>query len=225
MVRDFKFLSHGQMTKTTYNTLSPNFYTASMTECLIHDCRIFIVHIQGLTQQFFNGIGSQTYAHPISKLRLTKGHPLLWNMCRNQYSSDDYTEQLFLFIKKAIHRSSKMEYLEHGKEKPIVKVENLTNSEQMIRSEGIQDNLKSKTQSGDSNLRPQCEGSGKVKDLPALAPRVETRNETRNLPRGEEESGWQEFCDFEPCLKTNFGTSVNALLNFWTKMGGGKNRS
>ncbi|GBN25302.1 hypothetical protein AVEN_136695-1 [Araneus ventricosus] len=56
---------------------------------------------------------------------------------------------------------SKMEFLEHGKEKPIVKVENLSNWEQMIRNGGIQKNLKSKTQSADSNLRPRCEGSAK----------------------------------------------------------------
>ncbi|GBL72784.1 hypothetical protein AVEN_127999-1 [Araneus ventricosus] len=37
----------------------------------------------------------------------------------------------------------------------------------------------------------------------------------------EEEKGWGKLCDFEPCLKTNFGTSVNALPNFSTKMGGG----
>ncbi|GBN76406.1 hypothetical protein AVEN_51935-1 [Araneus ventricosus] len=77
-----------------------------------------------------------------------------------------------------------MEFLEHGKEKPNVQVENLSNLEQMIRNGGIQKNLKSKTQSADSNLRPLCEGSGKTNDLPILAPRVEARNETRNPPRG-----------------------------------------
>ncbi|GBM02113.1 hypothetical protein AVEN_190552-1 [Araneus ventricosus] len=118
-----------------------------------------------------------------------------------------------------------MEFLEHGKEKPIVKVENLSNLEQMIRIGGIQKNLKSKTQSADSNLRPLCEASGKTKDLPTLAPHVEARNETRNSPDGEEESGWQEFSDFEPCLKTNFGTSVNALPYFSNKMGEEKKRS
>ncbi|GBM28415.1 hypothetical protein AVEN_262170-1 [Araneus ventricosus] len=46
------------------------------------------------------------------------------------------------------------------------------------------------------------------------------------IPRvGEEESKWQEFCDFEPYLKTNFGTSMNALPNFLTKMGGKNTRS
>ncbi|GBO38992.1 hypothetical protein AVEN_103922-1 [Araneus ventricosus] len=34
---------------------------------------------------------------------------------------------------------------------------------------------------------------------------------------GEGESGWVEFCDFEPCLKTNFGTSVKALPYFRIK--------
>ncbi|GBM42334.1 hypothetical protein AVEN_203569-1 [Araneus ventricosus] len=51
-----------------------------------------------------------------------------------------------------------MECLEHGKENPFVKVENLSNLEQMILNGGIQKNLKSKTQSFDSNLRPRCEG-------------------------------------------------------------------
>ncbi|GBM88345.1 hypothetical protein AVEN_17677-1 [Araneus ventricosus] len=43
-------------------------------------------------------------------------------------------------------------------------------------------------------------------------------------PCGGRGVGWQEFYDFENCLKTNFGTSVNALPNFSTKMGG-KNQS
>ncbi|GBL81041.1 hypothetical protein AVEN_83119-1 [Araneus ventricosus] len=81
-----------------------------------------------------------------------------------------------------------MEFLEHGKEKPIVKVENLSNLEQMIRNGGIQKILKSKTQSAYSNFIPLCEGSGKKKDLPTLAPRVEVRNETRNPPRGGKRS-------------------------------------
>ncbi|GBM28797.1 hypothetical protein AVEN_130505-1 [Araneus ventricosus] len=116
-----------------------------------------------------------------------------------------------------------MEFLEHGKEKHIVKVKNLSNLEQMIRNGGIEKNLKSKTQSADSNLRPRCEGRSKTKDLLTLAPRVEVRNETRNPQRGRRATWWQEFCNFELCLKTNFGTSVNALPNFFTKMGGEKN--
>ncbi|GBN40923.1 hypothetical protein AVEN_195793-1 [Araneus ventricosus] len=68
--------------------------------------------------------------------------------------------------------------------KTVVNVENLSNLEQMIRNGGIPKNLKSKTQSADSNLRRPCEGSGKTKDLPTLAHRVEARNETRNPPRG-----------------------------------------
>ncbi|GBO25482.1 hypothetical protein AVEN_147032-1 [Araneus ventricosus] len=88
----------------------------------------------------------------------------------------------------------------------------------MIGSGRIPANSKSKTSSADSNLGPRCEGSGKTKVLPSLGPRVEARNETRNPPRlGKEECGWEEFCDFEPCLKTNFGTSVNVLPNFSTK--------
>ncbi|GBO29562.1 hypothetical protein AVEN_100378-1 [Araneus ventricosus] len=77
-----------------------------------------------------------------------------------------------------------MEFLEHGKEKPIVKVEKLSDVEPMIRNGGIQKNLKSKTQFADSNLRPRCEDSGKTKDMPTLAPRVEAGNETRNPPQG-----------------------------------------
>ncbi|GBM69628.1 hypothetical protein AVEN_151305-1 [Araneus ventricosus] len=94
----------------------------------------------------------------------------------------------------------------------------------MIRNGGIQKDLKSKTQSADSNFIPRCEDSGKTKDLPTLPPLVEAGNETRNAPRGGEDSGWQEFCDFEPCLKTNFETCVNDLPKFSTKMGG-KNQS
>ncbi|GBL85194.1 hypothetical protein AVEN_222686-1 [Araneus ventricosus] len=96
-------------------------------------------------------------------------------------SPTHFTRQV---LKQAIHHSSKMEFLEHGKEKPIAKVENLSNLEQMILNGGIQKNLKSKTLSADSSLRPRCEGSGKTKDLPTLGLRVEARNKTRNLPHG-----------------------------------------
>ncbi|GBM25850.1 hypothetical protein AVEN_151325-1 [Araneus ventricosus] len=33
-----------------------------------------------------------------------------------------------------------------------------------------------------SNLGPRCEASGRTKDLPTLAPRIEARNEIRNPP-------------------------------------------
>ncbi|GBM73457.1 hypothetical protein AVEN_189126-1 [Araneus ventricosus] len=72
---------------------------------------------------------------------------------------------------------------------------------QMIRNVGIQKNLNSQTQSTDSNLRPRLEGSGTSKDLPTLGPRVEGRNEIRNLPCGRRGEGLVEFCDFEPCLR------------------------
>ncbi|GBN23723.1 hypothetical protein AVEN_118438-1 [Araneus ventricosus] len=52
-----------------------------------------------------------------------------------------------------------------------------------------------------------------------LASRLEMKLEIPRL--GEEDSGWEKFCDFEPRFKTNFGTSVNALPNFSTKIGGG----
>ncbi|GBM10226.1 hypothetical protein AVEN_177494-1 [Araneus ventricosus] len=44
--------------------------------------------------------------------------------------------------------------------------------------------LNSTTQFVDSNLRSRLEGGGISKDLPTLEPRVEGRNETRNLPCG-----------------------------------------
>ncbi|GBO27170.1 hypothetical protein AVEN_202364-1 [Araneus ventricosus] len=77
-----------------------------------------------------------------------------------------------------------MKFFEHGKGKPIVKVENLSNVEQMIRNGGIQKNLKPKTHTADFNFIPRREDSGKTKDLPTLPPRVEDRNKTRNPPRG-----------------------------------------
>ncbi|GBN78144.1 hypothetical protein AVEN_107093-1 [Araneus ventricosus] len=77
-----------------------------------------------------------------------------------------------------------MEFLEHGKENPIIKVKNVSNCEQMIRNGGIKRNLNSKTQFSDSNLRPRCKGSCKTKDLPTLGPRVKGRNEIRHLPSG-----------------------------------------
>ncbi|GBL94732.1 hypothetical protein AVEN_71867-1 [Araneus ventricosus] len=90
----------------------------------------------------------------------------------------------------------------------------------MIRNGGIQKNLKSQTQSSDSNLRPLCEGSGKTKYLPTLAPRVEARNETRNLPRGGREVWVTGILRLRTLSQTNLGTSVNSLPNFSTKMGG-----
>ncbi|GBN99222.1 hypothetical protein AVEN_6569-1 [Araneus ventricosus] len=73
-----------------------------------------------------------------------------------------------------------------------------------IGSGGIPKNTKYRTPSADSNLRPRCEGSRRTKDLPTLEPRVEAGNETGNPPCGGGGVGWEEFCDFEPCLKTNF---------------------
>ncbi|GBM71096.1 hypothetical protein AVEN_132211-1 [Araneus ventricosus] len=68
-----------------------------------------------------------------------------------------------------------MEFLEHGKEKAIVKGEKQYNLEQMIRSDGIQTNSKSTTSYADSNLRPRREASRKTIDLPRLGPRDEAR--------------------------------------------------
>ncbi|GBM08121.1 hypothetical protein AVEN_214455-1 [Araneus ventricosus] len=83
------------------------------------------------------------------------------------------TTSSYTGLKQAIHSSPKVDFSEHGKEKHIVKFENLSNLEQMI-----QKNLKSKTQSADSSLRSRCEGSGKTKNLPTLALRVKARNQT-----------------------------------------------
>ncbi|GBN47568.1 hypothetical protein AVEN_160757-1 [Araneus ventricosus] len=60
------------------------------------------------------------------------------------------------------------------------------------------------------------------KDLPTLRPRVEGRNETRNLPRRDKRKVCVEFCDFEPCLKTNFGASVSYVPHFSAWMDGEK---
>ncbi|GBM16935.1 hypothetical protein AVEN_267326-1 [Araneus ventricosus] len=92
--------------------------------------------------------------------------------------------------------------------------------EQMIGSGGIPTNSKSKTPSADSNLGPRCEGSGKKRSCLHwdLASGLQMKLE---IPRvEEEEGGWEEFSDFEPCLQTSFGTSVNDLPNFSTKMSG-----
>ncbi|GBM54034.1 hypothetical protein AVEN_215405-1 [Araneus ventricosus] len=105
-------------------------------------------------------------------------HKLIWApricVCEREMSTcylrSNYLPNL-VALKQAIHRSSKIEFWGHRKRKPIVKVENLSNLEQMIRNGGIQNNLKSKTHSADSNLEPRCEASGKTKDLPTLAPR------------------------------------------------------
>ncbi|GBM67281.1 hypothetical protein AVEN_201213-1 [Araneus ventricosus] len=80
-----------------------------------------------------------------------------------------------------------MEFLEQGKEKAIVKVENLWNLEEMILSGGIPTNSKSKTSCADSNLRPRCEASGTSKGLPTLEPHIEARKSEIRRVRGEEE--------------------------------------
>ncbi|GBO45416.1 hypothetical protein AVEN_247023-1 [Araneus ventricosus] len=79
----------------------------------------------------------------------------------------------------------------------------------MIRNGGIRKNLKSKTHSADSNLRPPCEGSGKTKDLPTVALRVEARNDTRNTPiRGFRVSVFG---------KRSLGGRNSATLNLFSK--------
>ncbi|GBN85016.1 hypothetical protein AVEN_149013-1 [Araneus ventricosus] len=90
----------------------------------------------------------------------------------------------------------------------------------MVRNCLIHKNLKFKLIPIETNLRPRCEGSNKTKDLPTLAPRVEAGNETRNPPRPPLEIHMKSLgCYFEPCLKTDFGTTVNTSSNCSTKMG------
>ncbi|GBO27801.1 hypothetical protein AVEN_123475-1 [Araneus ventricosus] len=123
-------------------------------------------------------------------------------------------------IKQSIHISSKRKSLEHGKEKAIISFKNLWKLAQRNGKAGIPTISKSHTSCADFNLGSGCEGSGTSKDLPTLRPRVEGENETQNLQRRGK--GCVEFCDFEPCLKINFGVSVNGVPHFSTRMDGEK---
>ncbi|GBM94166.1 hypothetical protein AVEN_165790-1 [Araneus ventricosus] len=108
-----------------------------------------------------------------------------------------------------------MEFLEHGKEKAIVKIENLRNLEQPIRNDGIQTNSKSKTSCADSNLRSRCEASGASKDLTRLRPRDEARkSENRRVGGGIGD---------RRATVAHSGAYVNDVRNFSVKMDGGKN--
>ncbi|GBM68198.1 hypothetical protein AVEN_22016-1 [Araneus ventricosus] len=88
-------------------------------------------------------------------------------------------------LKRAIHRCSKLEFLERREEKAYRQDRKPkkfgANEFEVVE---IQKNSKSKTPSANSNLGPRCEASRRTKDLPTLAPRVEARNETRNSPCG-----------------------------------------
>ncbi|GBL94290.1 hypothetical protein AVEN_16810-1 [Araneus ventricosus] len=107
-----------------------------------------------------------------------------------------------------------MEFLEHGKEKAIVKIENLKNLEQKIRNDGIQTNSKSKTSCADSNLRTRCEASGTSRDLTRLRPRDEARkSEIRRVGGGMGD---------RRATVAHFGAYVNDVCNFSIKMGGKK---
>ncbi|GBN72172.1 hypothetical protein AVEN_55888-1 [Araneus ventricosus] len=125
----------------------------------------------------------------------------------------------FPCFKRAIQRSIFGIFGTRGG-KPIVNVENLRNLQQTIEVVELQ-----RTQN------PKLHPPIPILDLDEkvavkqriclhwdLASRLEMELE---IPRfGEEECGWKEFYDFESCLKTNFGTSVNVLPNFSTKKGG-----
>ncbi|GBO02658.1 hypothetical protein AVEN_226151-1 [Araneus ventricosus] len=83
-----------------------------------------------------------------------------------------------------------MEFLEHGKEKHIVKVENLSNVEQMIRNGGIQKNLKSKPLSS-IPIRDLDERWQQNKGSVYIGTSRRGRNETRN-PRVGKRVWWKE---------------------------------
>ncbi|GBN94426.1 hypothetical protein AVEN_182006-1 [Araneus ventricosus] len=68
-----------------------------------------------------------------------------------------------------------MEFLEHGKEKAIVRFKIWWKLAYRNGKSGIPTNSKSNISCADSNLGPQCEGSGTSKDLPRLGPRDEAR--------------------------------------------------
>ncbi|GBM59633.1 hypothetical protein AVEN_60375-1 [Araneus ventricosus] len=91
------------------------------------------------------------------------------------------SDQIFT-VKQAIHISSKIEFLEHGKEKAIVSFKNRWKMAWRNGNPGIQTNSKSSTSCDDSNLEPRLESSDTLKDLPTLRPHTEGRNEARNLP-------------------------------------------
>ncbi|GBO27610.1 hypothetical protein AVEN_220728-1 [Araneus ventricosus] len=80
-------------------------------------------------------------------------------------------------LKRLIHRRSILEFLEHGKEKPITNRQGRKPMKFGVNDWKWWNSNELKIQ---NNLGPPCEGSGKTKDLPTLGPRVEARNETRN---------------------------------------------
>ncbi|GBM92630.1 hypothetical protein AVEN_9273-1 [Araneus ventricosus] len=83
------------------------------------------------------------------------------------------------FITQAIHRSSKMEFLDHGKKKAYCQGQKPVKFEANESQWWNSKELKSNTQSAVSDLRPRCKGSGNTKYLPTLTPRDEGRNETQ----------------------------------------------
>ncbi|GBM38394.1 hypothetical protein AVEN_254301-1 [Araneus ventricosus] len=62
-----------------------------------------------------------------------------------------------------------------GRENLSSRAKAYKNWSKWIGSGGIPKNSKSKTPFSDSNLGPRCEGSGRTKELPTLASRVEAR--------------------------------------------------
>ncbi|GBM54770.1 hypothetical protein AVEN_259942-1 [Araneus ventricosus] len=67
----------------------------------------------------------------------------------------------------------------------------------------------------DSNLRPRCEASGISKDLPTLEPRVEARNETRNLPcAGERRVGSTTSSENPAATAHTFQSDLLTLLTY-----------
>ncbi|GBM63766.1 hypothetical protein AVEN_43378-1 [Araneus ventricosus] len=75
--------------------------------------------------------------------------------------------------RQAIHIHSKMEILEHEKEKTIVKVENLWKIALRLRKAGCATELNSSPSCSDCKVGPLFEGSGKSKRLPRKGPHFE----------------------------------------------------
>ncbi|GBO02308.1 hypothetical protein AVEN_163732-1 [Araneus ventricosus] len=85
----------------------------------------------------------------------------------------------------------------------------------MVQNNGILTNSNSTTSCPDSNLRPQCEASGTLKNLPRLEPRDEDRkSEIHRLD-------WRNR-GIEVVTVAHFGAYVNDVLNFSIKLGGKK---
>ncbi|GBN53786.1 hypothetical protein AVEN_110889-1 [Araneus ventricosus] len=76
-------------------------------------------------------------------------------------------------FQRAIHRSSTVEFLEHGKVKPVVSFKNRWKSAQMEENDRIPNSLKAEWKGRVVISGPRCEASGKTTVLPSLGLRDE----------------------------------------------------